>query len=688
MTEQMLIRLAMILQNQAPSTLNKYICKLAEAILSDYPSGLTIVELSTAINNQFNLSFTLDEIETAIDKKAGHRIILANGYYLLNVKENEQLYTEDTLIEKLNDFIAKFIETSVCAFSVSEICSLLLKYLYFCFNSNVDNLLSLLNGKATIQEEHIFEATNEEIFVINLFIQWDDAEKNRFIYSVVAMCYEYCMLTTKKDNLLSKELFKGKRFYLDSNIIFRMAGINNEERQFVTQDFVRSCCNAGIELYCTSSTLDEVYRVVAAQVDYIRGITDSAMPVSCDVLEKINPCFEVNDFYRLYFEWCNTPGNKYGDYASFQRYLLELVQEALKQLKIKQSTSYKVSGKTECFDSHVKSLLDYKITRKKWKNISTSSVETDVTNTSDIIEWRNGKGQSIWQTNDFIVSADQLLIGWAATAFSGIPIVVLPSVWLSIILRYTGRSDDDYKSFCLFLTQRQHINAEDVVDTNALLKRLNSKTNSQEIKEQIIIEIAQNKTAYPLNSTDEYDSSIDRAFDSILAEHYGKTSQQISEMRGEMEQQLSSLAKSSKENYDEKVKIEADNERQKTTALLSKKQAYDSVKIFRRIGELSYIFYLLGGGILIFGVAVWMFEIQPFYSWATAMLPAKLTSNSDSFINAWTIATCGVGLVIAAVGSTIKKLGDKSREQQLYKKYYKNNMKLISDETKISLADK
>ena len=65
------------------------------------------------------------------------------------------------------------------------------------------------------------------------------------------------------------------------------------------------------------------------------------------------------------------------------------------------------------------------------------------------------------QNNDFIVSADQLLISWTGNAFSGVPIVVLPSVWLSIILRFTGRTDDDYKSFCLFLTQRQHISAAD-----------------------------------------------------------------------------------------------------------------------------------------------------------------------------------------------------------------------------------
>ena len=107
------------------------------------------------------------------------------------------------------------------------------------------------------------------------------------------------MLTIKKDNILSAELFKGKRFYLDANIIFRMAGVNNEERKTVTTGFVHHCQKAGIELYCTSATLDEVYRVITSQVEFIRGIAGSSMPVSSSMLESINPSMEINDFYKI-----------------------------------------------------------------------------------------------------------------------------------------------------------------------------------------------------------------------------------------------------------------------------------------------------------------------------------------------------------------------------------------------------
>ena len=59
MTEQILLRLAMVLQDQAPTTLNKYICKLVEIVLLEDPNGLNIFMLSKSLNEHFNLSFTM-----------------------------------------------------------------------------------------------------------------------------------------------------------------------------------------------------------------------------------------------------------------------------------------------------------------------------------------------------------------------------------------------------------------------------------------------------------------------------------------------------------------------------------------------------------------------------------------------------------------------------------------------------
>ena len=676
MTEQTLLRLAMVLQNQAPSTLNKYICKLAEAVLADYPDGINLFDLNAFLNSQFNLAFTEEEIQDAVIKKGQNRIFVNNGIYKLSPAIQKKLESQSTLSNELYDIICKFADVFGLDCAVEDIHSLLLRYFYFCFNSNVDNLLSLFENRIST-DPTAFEASAEDISVINDFITWDNPQKDALVYSLIATCYEYCMLTIKKDNILSTELFKGKRFYLDANIIFRMAGINNEERRTVTQGFVDHCRRVGIELYCTSATLDEVYRVIAAQVEYIKGIAGQSMPVSCDKLEALNPHAEVNDFYKMYYDWCRSPANKCGDYISFSKYLLEIAQETLSQLKVKESSAFKIGSHLSQYNQQVASLKNYKNTKRTWRRTSTLSAETDITNIMDTLAWRSGKGASIWQTNDFIVSADQLLIGWSNEAYSGVPIVVLPSVWLSIILRFSGRTDDDYKSFCLFLTQRHHFSNEEIIDPIQLLKTINKKTNQTEIKEQIIAEITQNKSQYTFNTIDDFDASTDRAFDKVLEEVYGNTKQQIDEVRDDMQKQIEAM----KQDADNRIIVEADiravAEREKTIVTISKKKAADSVRIFRDISDFGWIAYVIAAVTIAFGLAIWAWDIQPFYTWILNMLPGKVKVSFGQFIEVWGVVTVIVSLLSFGIKGLFTYLGSEKREKKLYKKYYRENTEAL-----------
>ena len=203
----------MILQNQAPSTLDKYITKLAEAVLLDFTDGATLYELSSSINSQFNLAFTEEEVRKAITRKGQGNIVDSDGIYTLSPATRKKLLIQTTISEDLSKIVDEFVYTFSHKISSEEISALLLRYFYFCFNSNVDNLLSLFESRmGTILDT--FEGSVEDITIINDFITWENPKKDALVYSLVATCYEYCMLTIKKDNILSTELFKGKRFYL------------------------------------------------------------------------------------------------------------------------------------------------------------------------------------------------------------------------------------------------------------------------------------------------------------------------------------------------------------------------------------------------------------------------------------------------------------------------------------------
>ena len=47
------------------------------------------------------------------------------------------------------------------------------------------------------------------------------------LYEIVSFAVDYCRLTVKKDKANFATFLKGKTFYLDTNIIFRMMGLNN-----------------------------------------------------------------------------------------------------------------------------------------------------------------------------------------------------------------------------------------------------------------------------------------------------------------------------------------------------------------------------------------------------------------------------------------------------------------------------
>jgi hypothetical protein len=88
----------------------------------------------------------------------------------------------------------------------------------------INSILSLINNERVIDNN--FSKNPEDTKLINEFLSWKNEEKDKFVYNTVSYGYIYCTLTVKKNDLLANKLFKGKKFILDANIIFRLAGID------------------------------------------------------------------------------------------------------------------------------------------------------------------------------------------------------------------------------------------------------------------------------------------------------------------------------------------------------------------------------------------------------------------------------------------------------------------------------
>lgn len=674
--EKDLLRLAMILENQGATTRDRYICKFVEYVLFDSEkSELSSLEICTCIKNRFQLEFDLTEIEAAVKKRGIGRLEETQGYYRLTPKVANQLSSQKSSLDQLRSYLTLFSQDRPNV-DIEATLMLVQKYLYFCFNSNASNLLSLIGENPKHIDSTTFTAefnpSQEEIDIINDFIHWENAEKNKFMYSVVSSCYEYCLITANKSPTISKSIFRGKKFFLDTNIIFRIAGFNKDERRFVSKVFVEKCREVGVALCYTSAVLTEIYRVIDSQIKYIRVITNEQAPVDANLISKLSSNYEVNDFYTLYYNWCKEPQNRYNDFPSFRNYLTGMISNVISNFEYIDSTIIKDYDENEqqLFDT----LMKFKSEKRPYKKTTIESIKTDVKQVLYLNSIRPKSAKSLWDMNEYIVSADQLLISWAEETFNGVPIVVIPSLWLSIILKVSGRAtENDYKSFCMFMTLRHSRTDDNTIHINAveLLSKLSEKTIDSSLKEQIIAEILSNRGKYSFSEPDDYDSSVDLAFDAVLAREKDLQKEEL------LLAVNAEKAKSKKraEEYEEKLKSKISAEEYAQTYFQKKAQA----KV-ERFSQHAQIPLVINGIIFIVAVGIllcWIFKLKPISDILTNIFDSDDKGEKVVSAIVW-IFNLFVITIPTYLGKVWDYLSSDKRKDKLCSKYFKQQLKILN----------
>lgn len=666
----------MILENQGATTRDRYICKFVEYVLFDSEkSELSSLEICTCIKNRFQLEFDLTEIEAAVKKRGIGRLEETQGYYCLTPKVANQLSSQKSSLDQLRSYLTLFSQDRPNV-DIEATLMLVQKYLYFCFNSNASNLLSLIGENPKHIDSTTFTAefnpSQEEIDIINDFIHWENAEKNKFMYSVVSSCYEYCLITANKSPTISKSIFRGKKFFLDTNIIFRIAGFNKDERRFVSKVFVEKCREVGVALCYTSAVLTEIYRVIDSQIKYIRVITNEQAPVDANLISKLSSNYEVNDFYTLYYNWCKEPQNRYNDFPSFRNYLTGMISNVISNFEYIDSTIIKDYDENEqqLFDT----LMKFKSEKRPYKKTTIESIKTDVKQVLYLNSIRPKSAKSLWDMNEYIVSADQLLISWAEETFNGVPIVVIPSLWLSIILKVSGRAtENDYKSFCMFMTLRHSRTDDNTIHINAveLLSKLSEKTIDSSLKEQIIAEILSNRGKYSFSEPDDYDSSVDLAFDAVLAREKDLQKEEL------LLAVNAEKAKSKKraEEYEEKLKSKISAEEYAQT--YSQKKAQAKVERFSQHAQIPLV---INGIIFIVAVGIllcWIFKLKPISDILTNIFDSDDKGEKVVSAIVW-IFNLFVITIPTYLGKVWDYLSSDKRKDKLCSKYFKQQLKILN----------
>ena len=303
------------------------------------------------------------------------------------------------------------------------------------------------------------------------------------------------------------------------------------------------------------------------------------------------------------------------------------------------------------------------------------SVQTDINNIFYIYSLRNtSQSQSFWQINEYIVSADQLLTNWAQQEYSGIPIVVIPSTWLSILLRFAGRTDNDYKAYCLFMGLRQHRTDEEkiVINSATLLATLAQKTSDVYLKQQIIEEILNYKSSYSFDSNEDYGSAIDDAFEHILQRTKEELRTELTDAFNLKEKDSAEQIRTLNEQMD---KMSTEDE---YTVKLANNKANSKVEKWERLRFLTVLLPALSVIVVLAITLMICCKIGPVYGLISKLEQSKNASGATPWaiyiFFASTFLGASLNFIIIA---PLKFLSSNERKQSLINKYIRESKKYL-----------
>ena len=432
------LRLALMFGDNNASTfstnLEKMICL---ALFDKNKQGMTVSDIIDELKNKYALDFSDVEVLRVIRKKQQRRIICIEEYhneaknkYAITPEEFDRIKrkTDENSLETVVDkFLEKHADIDLDSKSLLD---LLLQYFYDVFNTNADTILALMNKESGSLSFEARNYTEKQKCIINRFIYWNDTEKNKSVYELISCCFDYCMMTVKKDKNVYNQIFKNKTFFLDTNIIFRLMGLNNESRKKVIVAFIKKCEEVGIRISYTNFTKKELEDTIDHYVEQIKNLFRGSAPISISALSRMDEKVASNDFYAEYVKWCERPENIHSDYEKFKQ---DLKRNAFHILSSYRMVSYEdYSSRTkigEQFSESISSLKEYKT--KHYRRVVDTALKADINNYFYIKSLNNQTaGEDFFSVNNYIITADHAFSGWERDRRPGsIPTVVLPSVW-------------------------------------------------------------------------------------------------------------------------------------------------------------------------------------------------------------------------------------------------------------------
>ena len=614
--------------------------KFIESVfLTNENAELTIAELANKIYEIFELSFSEEELDSIIANETDKYFLVLDAKYVENKKisllQSRYLYlynkeTKNDITQYIDEYLLQHPQVSIQSESIQN---LLNRYFYELLNTNISAYSQLLNPKKDAETSIKVESKNftpAEIDIINDFLNWNDIEKNKAIFKLLSYALEYALVSNNaRDNVYLSSL-RTKIFYLDTNLLYRALGINGDTRKKRTTVFLRKCKESGQKLIISLYTKKEFEESIDFHINQLKS----------SQFGRINPaifdkyCYGES-IYQYYHEW--RKGRITYGFDIFKAHLVSEYKKLLKLYNIDED--YKTPLDSDIYDKKIEQYKE-EIARIKYTKREQQH-HYDACNLLWLELNRGNNNINLIDCKYYFISTDQKLKQWDESHSLAQPLLLLPSQWMTLILKYFSRTDDDFKSFISFLNLPKNDAILSETELQIVLAGISEITEDFDLQEHIVADMVASKFNGILEKQDysktresaklfakdkleehfkEQIAAQEKEFNEVAKNTQAAHNQAIQELEArlnnEFEKRFSRLLIDKDKERLREVKAAIDSIEKRKTKAEEKAQIGFSIRKF--IAALIVLGYYVG---LITAVCRVGFEQMGFWLWGLGLFP-------------------------------------------------------------------
>ena len=445
-----LLRLACLIQDRNNQDFKRVVLSLIfEILYENNNSALNAGEIYNTLVTKSKEPIDRDFFDNLILNSNSFEVINTNDEPLIKLTHKKMAEVEGSISEfSIEPSIIKFLQSKNYNVNLK---SILLKILYQSIYENVytfnpSDISSLVPD--IIKEKF----TQFQLDIFNEFLEYDDPEKNRRLYNQFVKAIEFAILTSGKGvKHFSENIYAGKAYILDTNIIFRMLGIGGLERKGTIIKLLKSCIKQGVKFEYTSRTYQELQNTLEASINKIsKGELSHKIEIIQEMVAQ-SPHFFVDDFIVHYSKLKNNREVNNPEHfglklqSEFRQLCIELnITQANHDVKIE---NYEIEILAKRLISERKKITSYRY--------SSNQARVDAYNVLYVEKRRGTNNFNYSDVKSFYLTTDRGLNKILSEGVSLIPATILPSQLFAIHNPLFVESDEvDYENFFSFIKRR------------------------------------------------------------------------------------------------------------------------------------------------------------------------------------------------------------------------------------------